>query len=149
MSLPPRMALCVCSNTMSTSTQKPLRSIYSWCRVFCWNICCVCTFTLCCLSFSPSSYFTLTVFFVYLGGELCVHNFIKHKSVKPDIEIKQWKFAFFVTPTTQMNKFFLVVSPRLNRSYCYMLCDDLGAFKAMIYNLHMEKVSLGRPFFPP
>lgn len=47
-----------------------------------------------------------------------------------------------------MNKFFLVVSPRLNRSYCYMLCDDLGAFKAMIYNLHMEKVSLGRPFFP-
>lgn len=33
-------------------------------------------------------FFLVSIFLIYIGYELCVHNFIKRKSVKADIEIK-------------------------------------------------------------
>lgn len=53
------------------------------------------TFTLCCLYLHLLLlFFLLSDYFLDIGDKLCVHNFIKCKSVKANIEIKVWKFAF-------------------------------------------------------
>lgn len=52
------------------------------------------TFLLCCLLFFPFSFHTLDIFFIYHGSELCVHNFIKDKSVKAFMKIKLYGNLF-------------------------------------------------------